>query len=115
MIRHKSALNVARLWTKYVGLGPADRFAQVASMSWDVHVIEVYGTMAAMATSVTCPDLVKKTSLPHLRLLDVGGEALGSDVVDTWAPGRKLFNSSLVAALRLEPVVPLQLRLVHWG
>ena len=31
--------------------------------------------------------------LPHLRILDVGGEALGADVVDTWAPGRRLFNS----------------------
>ena len=44
-----------------VGLSAEDRFAQVASMSWDVHVIEVYGTMAARATSVTCPDLVKKS------------------------------------------------------
>ena len=44
-----------------VGLSAEDRFAQVASMSWDVHVIEVYGTMAAGATSVTCPDLVKKS------------------------------------------------------
>lgn len=127
MIRHKSALNVVRLWTKYVGLTAEDRFAQVASMSWDVHVIEVYGTMAARATSVTCEDLVKKSgpdmlqwlkereitgmsvvpshlrsmaqgdvsrsSLLQLRLLDVGGEALGLDVVETWAPGRKLFNS----------------------
>jgi len=31
--------------------------------------------------------------LPHLRILDVGGEALGADVVETWAPGRQLFNS----------------------
>lgn len=127
MIRHQSALNVVRLWTKYVGLSAEDRFAQVASMSWDVHVIEVYGTMAAGATSVTCADLVKKSgpdmlqwlkereitgmsvvpshlrsmaqgdvsrsSLPQLRLLDVGGEALGLDVVEMWAPGRKLFNS----------------------
>jgi len=132
MIRHKSALNVVRIWGRYVGLNEQDRFAQVASMSWDVHVIEVYGTMAARATSVTCPDLVKKSGpdmqvwlkekqisgmsvvpshlstmagggakdvsrtaagLPDLRILDVGGEALGADVVDTWAPGRRLFNS----------------------
>jgi len=26
----------------------------------------------------------------------VGGEALGLDVVETWAPGRKLFNSCWV-------------------
>ena len=130
MIRHKSALNVVRIWGKYVGLCSQDRFAQVASMSWDVHVIEVYGTMAARATSVTCPDMIKKSGpdmqlwlknrevtgmsvvpshlrtmsgggadvsrtsgLPHLRILDVGGEALGADVVSTWAPGRRLFNS----------------------
>lgn len=130
MIRHKSALNVVRIWGKYVGLGSRDRFAQVASMSWDVHIIEVYGTMSAGATSVTCPDIIKKSGpdmqkwlkdreitgmsvvpshlrtmaggadvsrtpagLPHLRILDVGGEALGADVVSTWAPGRRLFNS----------------------
>ncbi|CAJ1424033.1 unnamed protein product [Effrenium voratum] len=128
MIRHKSALNVVRIWGNYVGLSSQDRFAQVASMSWDVHIIEVYGTMAAMATSVTCPDLVKKSgpdmvswlkerqisgmsvvpshlrtmsaagevstgALPHLKILDVGGEALGTDVVDAWAPGRRLVNS----------------------
>ncbi|CAJ1402176.1 unnamed protein product [Effrenium voratum] len=129
MIRHKSALNVVRIWGNYVGLSSQDRFAQVASMSWDVHIIEVYGTMAAMATSVTCPDMdVKKSgpdmvswlkerqisgmsvvpshlrtmsaagevstsALPHLKILDVGGEALGADVVDAWAPGRRLVNS----------------------
>ena len=131
MIRHKSALNVVRIWGRYVGLGPHDRFAQVASMSWNVHIIEVYGAISARATSVTCPDMIKKSGpgmqlwlknqqitgmsvvpshlrtmssagtdvsatsmgLPHLRILNVGGETLGADVVSTWAPGRRLFNS----------------------
>ena len=92
MIRHKSALNVVRIWGRYVGLHDRDRFAQVASMSWDVHVIEVYGTMAARATSVTCPDMVKKgpdmqawlkerhitgmSVVPsHLRTMAGGGDA----------------------------------------
>ena len=44
-----------------VGLNTSDRFAQVASMSWDVHIIEVYGTLSSQACSVTCPDLVKKS------------------------------------------------------
>lgn len=30
--------------------------------------------------------------LPHLRLLYVGGEALTDDVVNVWAPGRRLVN-----------------------
>ena len=136
MIRHASALNVARVWSAAIGLCSADRFAQISSMSWDVHVIEIYGAMAAQATSVTCPDIVKQSgpdmllwlrhkqitgmsavpshlrtmqcssgpvsslagpalgvNLPQLRIVDVGGEALGADVVSTWAPGRLLFNS----------------------
>ena len=132
MIRHASALNVARVWSAAIGLCNSDRFAQISSMSWDVHVIEIYGAMAVGATSVTCPDLVKQSgpdmllwlrhkqvtgisavpshlrtmvpvaggsdvsmevNLPQLRIVDVGGEALGADVVSTWAPGRLLFNS----------------------
>jgi acyl-coenzyme A synthetase/AMP-(fatty) acid ligase len=61
LIRHKSALHVVRIGGRYVGLGPHDRFAQVASMSWDVHIIEVYGAISARATSVTCPDMIKKS------------------------------------------------------
>ncbi len=33
-----------------------------------------------------------RMSLPKLRLLYVGGEALTSDVADVWAPGRRLVN-----------------------
>ena len=54
-----------------VGLTCEDRFAQVASMSWDVHVIEVYGTLAARATSVTCPDLIKKSGPDARRWLEL--------------------------------------------
>ena len=61
MIRHASALNVARVWSAAIGLCNSDRFAQISSMSWDVHVIEIYGAMAVGATSVTCPDLVKQS------------------------------------------------------
>ena len=132
MICHESALNVARVWGEAVGLCSNDRFAQISSMSWDVHVVEIYGAMAARATSVVCPDIVKQSgpdmllwlrqwqitgmsvtpshlrsmlpgdasaasgsdvNLPQLRVVDVGGEALGADVVSTWAPGRRLFNS----------------------
>ena len=80
MIRHKSALNVVRIWGKYVGLGSHDRFAQVASMSWDVHIIEVYGTMSVGATSVTCPDMIKKSG-PDMQVWLKDREITGMSVV----------------------------------
>jgi len=36
---------------------------------------------------------VSTRALPHLRTLDIGGEALGRDILDAWAPGRRLFNT----------------------
>jgi len=50
--------------------------------------------------TVACPpptllrsmDPAASATLPDLRLLYVGGEALTSDVVETWAPGRLLVN-----------------------
>ena len=38
-------------------------------------------------------DVSMDVNLPQLRIVDVGGEALGADVVSTWAPGRLLSNS----------------------
>jgi len=128
MIQHRSACNLVRVWSDFIGLGRVDRFAQMASMAFDNHVVEVYGTLDKRCTSVVVPDVTKRsgpdllqwladrcvtgacvvpsllrsmagagtdvsrTALPLLRLLDCGGEALGQDVVDVWAPGRQLFN-----------------------
>ena len=99
MIRHKSALNVVRIWGRYVGLNEQDRFAQVASMSWDVHVIEVYGTMAARATSVTCPDLVKKSG-PDMQVWLKEKQISGMSVVPSHPPhhgGRRRGPTVIVA------------------
>lgn len=87
-----------------VGLTAEDRFAQVASMSWDVHVIEVYGTMAARATSVTCEDLVKKSGPDAWWLGEFGwGVQLvqpapvfkiqPQKVEDSWLPPKKVEDS----------------------
>lgn len=128
MIEHRSACNLVRVWSDFVGMRETDRAAQMASMAFDNHVPEIYGTMHKRCTSVVVPDVVKRSgpdmlgwladkhvnlvvsvpshlrsmsgpgvdvstvALPHLRVLDIGGEALGRDVVDTWAPGRVLFN-----------------------
>mmetsp|Transcript_34692 Transcript_34692/g.112840 ORF Transcript_34692/g.112840 Transcript_34692/m.112840 type:complete len:1949 (-) Transcript_34692:95-5941(-) len=146
MIQHKSACNLVRVWSDVVGLQDTDRAAQMASMAFDNHVPEVYGTMYKLCTSVVVPDVMKRSgpdmlgwladkhvnlmvtvpshlrsmlgpgvdvstvALPHLRVLDIGGEALGRDVLDTWAPGRSLFNiygptevTVVCAGCRVEP------------
>jgi len=146
MIEHRSACNLVRVWSTYVGLMENDRCAQMASMAFDNHVPEVYGAMFKMCTSVVVPDLMKRSgpdmlgwladkqvnlmvtvpshlrsmlgpgvdvstvALPHLRVLDIGGEALGRDVLDAWAPGRNLFNiygpteiTVVCCGIRVEP------------
>eukprot|EP00425_Heterocapsa_triquetra_P000430 CAMPEP_0195058934 /NCGR_PEP_ID=MMETSP0448-20130528/6557_1 /TAXON_ID=66468 /ORGANISM="Heterocapsa triquestra, Strain CCMP 448" /LENGTH=1886 /DNA_ID=CAMNT_0040089121 /DNA_START=107 /DNA_END=5767 /DNA_ORIENTATION=- len=146
MIQHRSACNLVRVWSDFVGLQCEDRIAQMASMAFDNHVPEVYGAMRKRCTSVVVPDLTKRSgpdmlgwlqskrinlmvtvpshlrsmsgpgadvstdALPQLRVLDIGGEALGRDVLDSWAPGRKLFNiygptemTVVCAGVRVEP------------
>eukprot|EP00930_Biecheleria_cincta_P033996 TRINITY_DN23529_c0_g2_i1.p1 TRINITY_DN23529_c0_g2~~TRINITY_DN23529_c0_g2_i1.p1 ORF type:complete len:1742 (+),score=248.69 TRINITY_DN23529_c0_g2_i1:62-5287(+) len=127
MIQNQSACNVVRVWSDFVGLRKEDRMAQMASMAFDVHVLEVYGALYAKCPMVVCPNMTKRSGpdllkwmtakniscasvvpsllrsiggsgghgscLPDLRLLDVGGEALGRDVLEDWAPGRQLFNT----------------------
>ena len=156
MIRHESALNVVRVWSASRDFFTNDRLAQISSMSWDPHVNEIFGAIAAKATSVICPDIVKQSgpdmllwlrqrqithmsatpshlrtmfcggdsrdsgtsdvNLPKLRMMDVGGEAIGADVVSAWAKGRYLFNSygpteaSVVCtSIGLQPEDPISL------
>eukprot|EP00435_Cladocopium_sp_Y103_P061857 s1830_g23.t1 len=61
-ICHKSVLNVSRVWVQHLGLNSHDRFAQLASMSSSMHIMEVFGAMAAKATSVMCPEKIKMSS-----------------------------------------------------
>lgn len=130
MIQHKSACNIVKVFSNFIGLQSSDRFVQLSSMSFDVHVLDVFCPIRARGTTVLMPDLIKKSgaealhflaehrisamsstpsllrlmsdggredvslnALPHLRLLDCGAEALGLDIVKSWAPGRQLFNS----------------------
>ena len=55
-------------------------------------------------------------NLPKLRMMDVGGEAIGADVVSAWAKGRYLFNSYgpteasvLCTSIGLQPEDPISL------
>jgi amino acid adenylation domain-containing protein/non-ribosomal peptide synthase protein (TIGR01720 family) len=41
----------------------------------------------------TVPQLVARTKLPHFQTVIVGGDACPADLVNVWAPGRRLINA----------------------
>ncbi|MGH3533770.1 MAG: amino acid adenylation domain-containing protein, partial [Pseudonocardiaceae bacterium] len=63
------------------------------------------------AALATVPSAAVENGLPHFRTLIVGGEACPGDLVDRWAPGRRMINSygpteSTVVATWTEPLSP---------
>jgi pristinamycin I synthase-3/4 len=120
-IHHRGLANTALFQRRAYGLGPGDRVLQFATISFDASVYELtaaLGTGAALvladrASRLPGPDLVRLLSgqgvtfallppsalavlpaadLPALAVLNVGGEACSEDLVDRWAPGRRLLN-----------------------
>ncbi|MEU6562780.1 amino acid adenylation domain-containing protein [Nocardia nova] len=98
------------------------RTLHFASPSFDAAVLDLLLAIGSGATMVVCPPDVyggdelaalmdrerithtfmtpaalatidrRRWPLPHLRAIMVGGEAVGADLVERWAPGRALFN-----------------------
>ncbi|HSZ29503.1 MAG TPA: amino acid adenylation domain-containing protein, partial [Pseudonocardiaceae bacterium] len=63
------------------------------------------------AALATVPAAAAENGLPLLRTLIVGGEACSSELVDRWAPGRRMINSygpteSTVVSTWTEPLSP---------
>ncbi|HKR49071.1 MAG TPA: amino acid adenylation domain-containing protein, partial [Pseudonocardiaceae bacterium] len=63
------------------------------------------------AALATVPAAVAAHGLPHFRTLIVGGEACSGELVERWAPGRRMINSygpteSTVVATWTEPLSP---------
>ncbi|MFF2073697.1 non-ribosomal peptide synthase/polyketide synthase [Kitasatospora sp. NPDC058162] len=100
---------------------PGDRVLQFSSPSFDASVLELFCSVLAGATLVVPPDgpwlgaelaavldehrithaLIPPAALAtvpagagrHLRTLIVGAEACPAELVDRWAPGRRMINS----------------------
>ncbi|MFT4043081.1 MAG: amino acid adenylation domain-containing protein [Gordonia sp. (in: high G+C Gram-positive bacteria)] len=100
-------------------IGPDSRFLHNTSPSFDMAVGEQIGTLAAAATLVisdpdtgptALPALIGRHDITHalltptalsliepdavsgIDMLGVGGESVGTDLVDRWAPGRSMRN-----------------------
>ncbi|MFD9728883.1 amino acid adenylation domain-containing protein [Streptomyces sp. NPDC059072] len=105
------------------GSGRTDRFLGFASLSFDVSVLDVFGSLLSGSTLVLATDaervdvdrlqallaehavtvadlppallpLLDPAGLPALRFLSTGGEAPSGDAVDRWATdGREVWNA----------------------
>ncbi len=120
VVPHRGLGNLARLMTSMYGLGPGSRVLQLASLSFDVAVMEVLMALSSGATLVvpepgplTGEDLVRtlnrlrishaeiipsvlagvpERQVRELECLIVGAEACPGWLVAEWSPGRRMFN-----------------------
>jgi len=81
---------------------------QLAQVLEDGRVTHALIPPAALAT---VPEHVARHGLPNFRVVIVGGEACTAELVDRWAPGRRMINSygpteSTVVSTWSEPLAP---------
>lgn len=121
-VTHAGLANMARAQHSAFGVTTGDRVLQFAPTSFDASVFEMTMALHAGATlvlaaradiapgpgladflrdkrisHVTLPPSVlatlPSTTLPDLTVLVCAGEALPGHLVDTWQPGRRMFNA----------------------
>lgn len=122
ILRHGGLANLTLAQHKLFGLKSGDRVLQYASLGFDASVWEIVMTLSRGAAlvlgdtpallpgrplwqllhdqSITCATLppsvlalVPTDPLPELHTLIVAGEACSAELLQTWAPGRRLFNA----------------------
>jgi amino acid adenylation domain-containing protein len=122
MINHRGLCNLVEGQIRGFKIGPDSRVLQFASMSFDASVSEIFVTLAAGArlyiaskerllpggqveeeirekqiTTATLPPsvlrLMSRDGLECLETVIVAGEACGHDVLEKWAPGRRIINA----------------------
>ncbi len=123
LVPHRGAANLLHAQAALFDIGPEDRVLQFASFSFDASVFEwllalshgaslhmpAPGTVlvgdaleafvsTARTTHALLPPVVlsalpETATLPGLRVLISGGEAMPPALVKRWAPGRMLFNA----------------------
>lgn len=122
LIRHGAAVNTIEASIKAFGVDSGCRVAQLASLSFDASVLEIFMALLSGATlyavsrevvmsgdklglflrenaitSVAIPpsllDLVPPGEYPELQSIVVGGEACGAGTVERWSKGRRFYNA----------------------
>ncbi|MFD7589492.1 non-ribosomal peptide synthase/polyketide synthase [Kitasatospora sp. NPDC059811] len=121
VVTHRGIGGFAEAARAHYAVRPGDRVLQFSSPSFDASVLELFISVLAGATLVIPPHgpwlgeelaavldehrithaLIPPAALAtvpggtgrHLRSLIVGAEACPADLVDRWAPGRRMINS----------------------
>ena len=123
LIAHRGVVNVIRESARLLDVGPESRVLQLASLSFDASVLEIFTALATGACLVLTrretllsgealgrelaaerittiaipPSLLDKVpegiELPALRSIVVGGEACSAATAARWAPGRRFVNA----------------------
>ncbi|MEU4626553.1 amino acid adenylation domain-containing protein, partial [Actinoplanes sp. NPDC023801] len=122
VISHRGLAGFSAAEIDHFQVRPGDRVLQFASPSFDASVLELCMSLPAGAALVVPPEgallgdrlarvlgdarvthaLVPPAALatvpdgvdlPHFRCVIVGGDACGAELVDRWAPGRRMINA----------------------
>ncbi|TLD30618.1 hypothetical protein PspLS_01710 [Pyricularia sp. CBS 133598] len=122
VLEHRSLATTARTNSEVLGCGPDTRALSFASHSFDVTIEDnvtipmfggcicipsdedrfndLTGTMTRMSVNwadltPTVARMLSPSTVPTLRTMVLGGEALTQDIIDTWTPvdGFKLYNT----------------------
>ncbi|MBM7459468.1 non-ribosomal peptide synthase/polyketide synthase [Rhodococcus coprophilus] len=139
VVTHRGLAAFVAEQQRHYGVRPGDRVAAFASPSFDASLLELLMAVGGRATLVLVPTgiyggteletvladtgvthlfltpaalaTVDPETLPHVRVVVVGGEACEPSLVARWAPGRAMFNAygpteSTIMATHFGPMVP---------
>jgi amino acid adenylation domain-containing protein len=119
-VEHRSVLNFSADTARRYGIGESTRVLALAPVTYDVSVLEIFGTLLAGGTLVLASDddrgslgrltrliqreaievaelppalmaLVEPAVLPALRVVSTGGEAPPASLVGPWTAGNRRF------------------------
>ncbi len=121
VVTHRGLVSLSLAQVKHFEVRPNDRVLQFSSPSFDASVLELCMTLPGGAALVVPPSgpllgsaladvlaaqgithlfippvalaTVPDVALPLLRTLIVGGDACAADLIDRWAPGRRMINA----------------------
>ena len=144
MLAHRGLVNLVQAQTRAFGVTPESKVLQFASFSFDASVSETFMALLRGATLVLAPQeklmdveqlhallrdekitvvtlppsvsrLVPIEGLEALQTLISAGEACTPDIVEKWAPGRRLFNAYGPTEATVGPTLGLVDSLPAWA